>query len=150
MKRNIGTAKSLLIVVEDNPNHQELILEALGSSDVEMNIHCFDDGSKALDFIYGLFTHDDGLEDAFLIILVDLNLPGVDGKEILRVMKGDKRTSSIPIVVFTSSDRTEDIVECYSLGANSYIVKPVSLHELIEKVRTIPDYWFRKNKIVGV
>ena len=58
--------------------------------------------------------------------------------------------STYDVVVFTSSDRTEDIVECYSLGANSYIVKPVSLHELIEKVRTIPDYWFRKNKIVGV
>ncbi|MFZ1405521.1 MAG: response regulator, partial [Anaerolineae bacterium] len=115
-----------ILLVEDNPNDAELALRALKKNNLANNVAVVTDGEEALDFVFarGAFGQRK-IENGPKVILLDLKLPKVDGLEVLRAIKGDPRTKSIPVVVLTSSKEERDIVESYKLGANSYIVKPV-------------------------
>lgn len=136
-----------ILLVEDNPNDVELTLRAFQKHNVANNIQVVRDGVEALEFVFctGQFSHRK-IENGPRVILLDLKLPLVDGIEVLRRIKADPRTRSIPVVVLTSSREHPDIAQCYALGVNSYIVKPVDFEQFTEVVRELGFYWLLLNQ----
>ena len=136
-----------ILLVEDNPNDVELTLHALKKNNLTNCIHVVRDGAEALDYLFGSGTYA-GRDMNYRpkVILLDLKLPKVDGMEVLRQIKADARTRSIPVVVLTSSREERDIVESYRLGVNSYITKPVDFEQFTEAVRQLGLYWLLLNQ----
>jgi two-component system, response regulator len=136
-----------ILLVEDSPNDLELTLHALKKNNIANNIHVVSDGEEALDFIFceNEYIHRN-VNDVPKMILLDLQLPKVDGIEVLRRIKGDVRTRRIPVVMLTTSSEEKDIVESYELGANSYIIKPVDFGQFTEAVRQLGFYWLLLNQ----
>jgi two-component system response regulator len=141
-----------ILLVEDNPNDVTLALHAFKRQNLANHIHVARDGAEALDFVFctGAYAHRQ-IENGPKVILLDLKLPLVDGIEVLRRIKGDPRTQTIPVVMLTTSREERDIVESYRLGVNSYIVKPVDFDQFTESVRQLGFYWLLINQspIVG-
>jgi two-component system, response regulator len=136
-----------ILYIEDNPNDIELTLHAFKRNHLANNIMIARDGEEALDLLYGKERAADGeLNNTPRMILLDLKLPKVDGLEVLRIVKADGRTKTIPVVVLTSSREEKDIVESYRLGVNSYIVKPVDFEKFVEAVKTLGLYWLLINQ----
>ena len=136
-----------ILLVEDNPNDVELALHALKKNKVSNRIQVVRDGEEALDFIFGKDASSDGpSEQRPKMILLDLKLPKVDGLEVLRRLKGDPTTRSIPVIILTSSREEQDIVKSYDLGVNSYIVKPVDFQQFNEAIRQLGLYWMVVNQ----
>ena len=137
-----------ILLVEDNPNDVELTLHALKKNNIANSIHVVRDGAEALDFLFstGAYSNRD-TNTKPKVILLDLKLPKVDGMEVLKRVKSDKRTSSIPVVVLTSSREERDIVESYRLGVNSFISKPVDFEQFTEAVRQLGLYWLLLNQL---
>jgi CheY-like chemotaxis protein len=136
-----------LLLVEDSPQDMELTLRSLRKAKIANHIHVARDGAEALDFIFCEGAHSERkIMDMPNLILLDLKLPKVDGLEVLRRIKGDSRTKTIPIVVLTSSKEQADIVESYGLGVNSYIVKPVNFERFTEAIGQIGMYWLLLNQ----
>ena len=129
-----------ILLVEDNPGDVLLTKEAFNEGKIKNSIHVARDGEEALDFLY----KRNGFEDAITpdMILLDLNLPRKDGKEVLEEIKGSEALCSIPVVILTSSSAETDIVRSYKLHANSYVVKPIDLSQFAEIVNAIEDFWF--------
>ena len=136
-----------LMLVEDNPQDLELALLALKQATPLLSIHVARDGAEALDFLFceGLFAGR-CIENTPKVILLDLKLPKIDGLDVLKRIKADPRTSSIPVVVLTSSSEQRDLVESYKLGVNSYIVKPVNFEQYTQAVRDLGLYWMFLNR----
>jgi len=137
-----------ILLIEDNPNDVELTLRALQKSHrLTNNIEVVRDGAEALDFLFctGAYAHRDP-EDGPQVILLDLELPKVDGMEVLRRVKADPRTRMIPVVVLTSSRQDRDIIESYQLGVNSYITKPVDFEQFTQAVQQLGFYWLLLNQ----
>jgi CheY-like chemotaxis protein len=136
-----------ILVVEDNADDLEMTLHALRKGKVANRIQIARDGAEALDFIFceGAFAKRK-LEAGPKVILLDLKLPKVDGKEVLKRLKGDPRTRKIPVVILTSSKEQNDLVESYHLGVNSYIVKPVSFELFVAAVQQLGMYWLLLNQ----
>lgn len=136
-----------ILLVEDNPNDVELTLRALKKHSIANHIEIVRDGAEALDFIFctGPYT-DRSIENNPKMILLDLKLPKVDGLEVLRQVKSDPRTKTIPVVVLSSSREERDLVESYRLGVNSYITKPVDFEQFTEAVRQVGLYWLSLNQ----
>lgn len=136
-----------ILLVEDNPNDLELTQRALRKGNLTNNIHIVRDGAEALEFLFceGLYANRK-LEDGPKVILLDLKLPKVDGLEVLKQVKTDERTKTIPVVVLTSSKEQRDVVESYQLGVNSYIVKPVNFEGFANAVQEIGMYWLLLNQ----
>ncbi len=128
-----------ILLVEDNPGDIDLTSEALEDSKINNNLHIAIDGQEALDFLYkkGKFK-DSPTPD---IILLDLNLPKVDGREVLENIKAHKNLRRIPVVILTSSKAEEDIIRTYDLHANCYIQKPLDFDNFLEIVRKIESFW---------
>jgi CheY-like chemotaxis protein len=125
----------------------ELALRALKKANFSNRIQVARDGEEALEFIFCEGIHRDRkIEDAPKVILLDLKLPKVDGLEVLKRLKEDARTRSIPVVVLTSSREQLDVVESYRLGVNSYIVKPVNFEGFANAVRDLGMYWLLLNQ----
>jgi CheY-like chemotaxis protein/DNA-binding XRE family transcriptional regulator len=120
-----------ILLVEDNPNDVELTLEAFRAARMKNRIFTVRDGVEAMEFLFGEGAHAQrrGTQRP-LIVLLDLNLPKMNGLEVLRVLKGDDRTREIPVVVLTASSEDRDVAECRRLGATYYIVKPVNIPSL--------------------
>ena len=136
-----------ILLVEDNPADEELTIHTLKANHLANNIQIVRDGAEALDFIFRTGAFADRATDEFpKVILLDLKLPKVDGLEVLRRLRDDPRTRSIPVVVLTSSREERDIVESYRLGVNSYIVKPVDFTQFAEMVRQLGLYWLLLNQ----
>lgn len=139
-----------ILLVEDNPDDVELTLHALQRHKVTNSVQVVGDGAEALDFLFCTGQYAGRAADnAPKVILLDLKLPLVDGLEVLRQVKGDPRTRTIPVVVLTSSREERDIVESYQLGVNSYIVKPVDFGQFTEAVREVGLYWMLLNQSPG-
>lgn len=136
-----------ILLVEDNPQDEELTLHALRKSKLINPIHVVRDGAEALDFIFtrGQFSNRQ-INSPPKVILLDLKLPKIDGLEVLRQIKEDPRTKSIPVVVLTSSQLEEDIIKSYELGVNSFITKPVDFQQFSEAIVQIGLYWAVLNK----
>jgi two-component system, response regulator len=136
-----------ILLVEDNPNDAELALRALRKHNLANKIHLVKDGAEALDFIFGNGAYAGrNIGNKPKVIFLDLKLPKVDGLEVLRKVKSDERTKTIPIVVLTSSHEERDLVESYKFGVNSYIVKPVDFDKFIQSVAQLGMYWMLLNK----
>lgn len=133
-------------MVEDNPNDLELALHALKKHKLANRIQVARDGAEALEFLFGKDGSATRLPKTPKIILLDLKLPKVDGLEVLRRIKKDPRTRSIPVTVLSSSREDRDLAEAYSLGVNSYIVKPVGFHAFVDAVRQLGLYWLLLNE----
>ncbi|HEX4343400.1 MAG TPA: response regulator [Verrucomicrobiae bacterium] len=136
-----------LLLVEDNPDDLEMTLHALREGKVVNRIQVARDGAEALDFIFceGAFAGRK-MEDGPKVILLDLKLPKVDGREVLARIKGDPRTKKIPVIVLTSSKEQSDVFETYDLGVNSYIVKPVNFEQFVSAVQELGVYWLLLNQ----
>jgi two-component system, response regulator len=133
-----------LLLVEDNPSDVELTLHVLKKNNFANRIKVVRDGAEALDFIFDdAAAHPDNVPK---LILLDLKLPKVNGLEVLGKIKADARTRKIPVVVLTSSREDRDLLECYELGVNSYLVKPVDFVHFTEAVRQLGLYWLLLNQ----
>jgi CheY-like chemotaxis protein len=130
-----------ILLVEDDPRDVELTLEALSENNLGNAVDVVGDGEKALDYLYhrGKFADRSGNNPA--VILLDLKLPKVDGREVLRVIKADALMKMIPVVVLTSSREERDLAETYKMGANAYVVKPVDFHEFVDAVKNLGLFW---------
>ncbi|MBZ5663311.1 MAG: response regulator [Acidobacteriia bacterium] len=136
-----------ILLVEDNPDDVELTLHALRKENLANNIHVVRDGEEAVEFLF-CSGSDAGhsLEHPLKLILLDLKLPKVDGMEVLKRLKADPRTKTIPVVILTSSKEERDLVSSYHLGANSYIQKPVDFDQFRQTVKTVGLYWLLINQ----
>jgi two-component system response regulator len=136
-----------ILLVEDNPNDLQLAMHALERNNLANHIQVARDGAEALDFLFCRGPFADRLNDpAPKVVLLDLKLPLVDGLEVLRQIKANQRTRTIPVVVLTSSNEERDMVESYHFGVNSYITKPVDFGQFTESVRQIGMYWVLLNQ----
>ena len=136
-----------ILLVEDNPRDVEMTLRALKKHNMANKVHVVTDGAEAMDFIFtrGAYAHTDK-NQVPKVVFLDLKLPKVSGLEVLRAIKGDERTRSIPVVVLTSSQEEKDMVESYLLGVNSYVVKPLDFDNFVEAIGQIGLYWLVINK----
>ena len=136
-----------ILLIEDNPYEAELTMRSLKRSNLANKLKHIDDGAEALEFIFGTGKYANRTTPFNpKLILLDLKLPKVDGMEILRRLKAQESTSSIPIVVLTSSKEERDIIESYKLGVNSYIVKPVQFESFTKAVNDVGLYWMLLNQ----
>jgi CheY-like chemotaxis protein len=140
-----------ILLVEDSSDDAELAIHALRREHLANHIYVARDGEEALDFLFcraafasRTFDHPPKL------VLLDLKLPKVDGIEVLRQIKGDARTKTVPVVVMTSSKEERDLVQSYDLGANSYIQKPVDFEQFRQTVKTVGLYWMVTNQLAAV
>lgn len=136
---NVGIPVEILLV-EDSPGDARLAREGLSECKIRNNLQVVDDGVKAMAFLrrqgeYAKAPRPD-------LILLDLNLPRKDGREVLREIKEDESLRMIPVVILTTSKAEEDIVKSYSLHANCYVTKPLMLQQFLDVVRSIEDFWF--------
>ncbi len=136
-----------LLLVEDNPDDVELTLHAFKKINISNPVHVVRDGAEALEFLFctGAYAHRK-IQDSPKVVLLDLKLPKVDGLEVLRCIRADPRTKSMPVVILTASREERDIVSSYELGVNSYIVKPVDFEQFVEATRTLGLYWLLLNQ----
>jgi CheY-like chemotaxis protein len=141
MNANTGmTAKPIeVLLVEDNPGDVRLTREALKAGKVWSSLHVVADGVEALAFVrqQGVYTNAPRPD----IILLDLNLPKIDGREVLSNLKADENLKRIPVVILTTSQAEEDILKAYNLNANCYITKPVDFDQFLKVVRVIEEFW---------
>lgn len=143
MKRMTSNIEILL--VEDNPADVDLTRETMDLCKIVNNLNVVHDGVEALQFLRKEGPFADAPRPD--LVLLDLNLPRKDGRDVLREVKGDDRLKTIPVVVLTSSEAERDIVKTYSLGANCYITKPVDLDQFSRVVEAIENFWFMVVKL---
>jgi len=135
-----------ILLVEDDPKDIELTLTALGDYNLANEIVIARDGVEALDYLYrrGAFKQHPGGNP--IVILLDLKMPKLDGVQVLQQLKADEQLRLIPVVILTSSRESRDLEECYKLGVNAYVVKPVRFVEFIEAVKQIGVFWVLINE----
>jgi two-component system response regulator len=140
--KNISSTHTILIV-EDSDIDYETTLRALKNSNMANPVQRCEDGEEALDYLYqrNQFSNAESSPRPELILL-DLNLPGTDGRDVLEEIKKDTKLKTIPVIVLTTSSDGRDIEKCYQVGANSYINKPVDLEGFFEAIRKLKDFWF--------
>jgi two-component system response regulator len=137
-----------ILLVEDNPDDLELTLYTLGNEKLANKIHVARDGEEALEFLFCTGEHSGrSFEHPPRLVLLDLKLPKVDGMEVLKQLKDDPRTRSIPVVILTSSKEERDLIKGYGLGANSYIQKPVDFEQFRQTIKSVGLYWLVVNQI---
>ncbi len=130
-----------ILLAEDDPRDVELTLEALREHNLTNEVVVARDGEEALDYVYRRGAFASRPEGQPVVVLLDLKMPKVDGVEVARQLKSDARTRVIPVVVLTSSRESRDLEECYRLGVNAYVVKPLSFHEFIEAIKVLGAFW---------
>ncbi len=128
-----------LLLVEDSRTDVELAEEALASAEIETKLHVVSDGEAALSFLRREPPHEAARRPD--LVLLDLNMPRMDGREVLREIKRDERLRSIPVLILTTSGAHEDVAEAYARGANAYIRKPVRFEDFIVTMRAIEAFW---------
>jgi CheY-like chemotaxis protein len=137
----------LMLLAEDNPSDADLILASLSKDGYAGAIQAVHDGVETLDFAFCRGEYADREQDSCLrVIVLDVKLPKIDGFEVLRELKADARTRSIPVVMLTSSNIESDVARGYQLGANSYVQKPVDFERFRRTVRQLGAYWMTMNE----
>lgn len=141
------TRSNLILLVEDSPDDVALTLSALERAKVKHRVEVALDGNEALDFLFGTGNHSDRQGSPRPdFILLDINLPRLRGTEVLRRLRSDPRTRTIPTIMLTTSREDSDVAESYRYGANSYIRKPVDFQEFVKVIRDVANYWIRYNE----
>jgi two-component system, chemotaxis family, response regulator Rcp1 len=137
-----------VLLVEDNSGDARLTLETFRDANPSVKLHVVSDGVEAIEFLRRKGACADAPRP--ILILLDLNLPKMDGREVLAKVKVDPKLNTIPIVILTTSDADTDITKCYQLGANCYLTKPVRLADFETMVKSVNDFWLTKVKLPGV
>lgn len=138
----------LVLLVEDNASDEKLTLLAFRRSGIPHDVMVVRDGADALDYLFATGAHAGrDVSDLPSVMLLDLNLPRVEGLEVLRRVRADDRTKLLPVVMLTSSKEDEDVLRSYSLGANAYIRKPVDFSEFIAAAKTLGLFWLQMNQL---
>lgn len=138
-----------ILLVEDNPDDEALTLRAFTKNRITNPVVVARDGVEALDYLFGTGRHTArDTRDTPAVVLLDLKLPRIDGLEVLRRIRADERTRLLPVVVLTTSREQQDIIDAYTLGANSYIRKPVDFERFIQTVGQLGMYWLSLNEPV--
>jgi CheY-like chemotaxis protein len=133
---------TLILIVEDSPEDYDTTLRAFKKVGMKNKVIRFEMGDECLDYLFERGEYEG--KDIVLpgLIMLDLNLPGTDGREVLKIIKSDLKLKKIPVIVLTTSNDIKDIEECYQLGANSYIQKPVGFEGFINAITKLKEYWF--------
>ena len=131
----------VVLLVEDDPGDQKLVKVSFKKQRIANELHIVSSGEEALDFLYQRDKYSSGVPRPDLILL-DLNMPGMGGKEFLRRMKEDEDLKTIPVVILTTSDSDQDILDSYNLQASGYVKKPVDMEEFRDAIKEIGEYWF--------
>ena len=137
--------KIRLLLVEDNPADIDLTIEAFDEAEIEVEIEVVENGEQALNYLYNKGTYTEKPKPN--IILLDLNMPKMNGKEVLERVKVDENLREIPVIVLTTSEAEGDVLASYDLRANSYIVKPVDLDGFLEMVKALVRFWMTTIKL---
>ena len=135
-----------ILLVEDNPDDVALTLRALKSHNITNDVVVAEDGAKALDILFGADGKGPAEQELPAVVLLDLKLPKVNGMEVLQRIRADESTRLLPVVILTSSDEERDVIEGYSLGANSYVRKPVDFVEFTQAAKQLGLYWLLMNR----
>jgi len=135
-----------ILIVEDNPQDVELMMEALDMKSLANQIIHVQDGVEALDYLRYEGSFYDRQKGNPTVILLDIKMPRMDGIELLEIIKQDEKLKSIPIVMLTSSREEPDLVKCYELGVNAYVVKPVDFNDFLHAVKQIGVFWALLNE----
>ena len=142
MNSNTAARQAVVLLVEDDVADQELTRRGLQRAGIDVDLRVANDGREALDY---LMLRDESADEATHplpdFVLLDLNMPGLDGRQVLEKMRAEERTRRIPVIVMTTSSEREDVQECYGLGANSYITKPSALDDLTDILTSLQRYW---------
>ena len=140
-------ADKTILLVEDNPDDIELTKYAIEKNNLKNEIISVCDGAEALEYLFGTGRYS-GRDVSVMpaVILLDLNLPKIDGHEVLRRIRANDLTKLIPVIVLTSSKEVEDVANCYRLGVNSYVRKPVDFNQFIDAVKYLGMYWLQINE----
>jgi CheY-like chemotaxis protein len=142
-----GVTDRVILLVEDNPVDESLMIRALKKSNIVNPIVVARDGVEALDYLFARGAHVNRPAAVVQVVFLDLKLPKIDGLEVLRALRGDERTKLMPVVILTSSVQDEDLVRGFSLGANSYVRKPVDFDQFSAAVRQLGLYWLVLNEV---
>ena len=139
--------KKVILLVEDNPDDEALAVRALKRSKIASDLVVARDGAEVLDYLFAMGEYA-GRDSRVMpqVILLDLKLPKLDGIGVLRRLRADERTKLIPVVILTSSNEEQDRLDCYDLGANSYVRKPVDFNQFSEAARQLGHYWLKLNE----
>lgn len=135
-----------ILLVEDNADDRELTVRALRKHNLANELAVATDGVEALDYLLGTGKWADKPEPLPQVVLLDLNLPRIDGLEVLKRLRAHERTRILPVVILTSSKEEQDLMKGYSYGANSYVQKPVDFNKFIEAARQLSLYWVVLNE----
>jgi len=139
--------EKVVLLVEDNEDDIKLTLDALSNNHVKNRVEVVRNGAEALEFIFGTGKYEGTYKaDKIAVVLLDIKLPKVDGMEVLKRIRDDERTKTLPVVILTSSKEEKDIVNGYKLGCNSYIRKPVEFEEFTAAVKELGLYWLLLNE----
>ncbi|HET6228224.1 MAG TPA: response regulator [Bacteroidia bacterium] len=136
-----------IIVADDDTDDQFMLKEAFSSLNFDKEISTVENGEELLDYLHKRGKYSNASLPVPKLILLDLNMPKIDGRQCLKLIKEHTQFCKIPIIIFSTSNNPEDIAQCYELGANSYIIKPYSYNELVEIIDVIKKYWFSIVKI---
>jgi two-component system response regulator len=140
-------ANSIILLIEDNPDDEALTLRALEKKNIANEVVVTRDGAEALDYLFAKDVFQDRDRTILpAVILLDLKLPKIDGLEVLKEIRSDQRTRFLPVVVLTSSNQEQDLLNSYSYGCNSYIRKPVDFDEFAEAIAQLGLYWLVLNQ----
>jgi two-component system, response regulator len=142
------TQKNILLLVEDNPDDEELTLLAFEQSQISNEVVVAHDGVEALDYLLGtgMYAERD-ISVMPALILLDLQLPRINGLEVLQRLRANQRTKLLPVVILTTSNEQQDLINSYSLGCNSYIRKPVDYDQFMTAVQQLGMYWLSLNEL---
>ncbi|MBF2003849.1 MAG: response regulator [Synechococcales cyanobacterium C42_A2020_086] len=130
-----------ILLVEDSANDVELILTALSENSLANEVVVVRDGEEALDYLYRRGVFRLRMEGNPIVVLLDLKLPKIDGLEVLATLKADHALRLVPVVVLTSSQEEPDLLRCYELGTNAYVVKPINFQEFVEVIKQVGLFW---------
>lgn len=142
----------IILMADDDPDDRLFTYEALAENHFAENLRCVEDGEELLDYLYrrGKYRRDSASGVSAprpSIILLDLNMPKVNGREALKQLKADPVFCAIPVIVMTTSNAEEDLLRSYNLGANSFISKPMTFWKLVAVMKTLKEYWFHTVKL---
>lgn len=138
--------EKVILLVEDNPDDEELTRRALERNNIRNEVVVARDGAEALDRLFATGPHAGENPIVPTVVLLDLKLPKIDGLEVLKRIRADERTRLIPVVILTSSKQEQDLIEGYASGANSYVRKPVDFAKFVDAVRQLGLYWLVINE----